>query len=127
MIISKCNLFFSINFLTRRTKMVTNHWHSSKRFCVASEIAAFSSTVLLNEFPRSSPFKNTRRRNRDDPGVRSGIFRLHGWSVRLLKTLSTNCLQTSPEETQELWTLTLPCSSFLFKRKAWLNISPGDL
>ena len=42
MIFSKCNPFFSIHFLTRRTKMVTNLWQSWKGFSVLPQKSQLS-------------------------------------------------------------------------------------
>ena len=43
------------------------------------------------------PSKIPKDWNRVDSSVRSALFRLQRWSVRLLKTPSTTRLQTSPE------------------------------
>ena len=129
MICSKWNPFFSMHFLTRRTKLAMTRWHwSIWNLCVASEIAAFSSTVPPNVFPRSSSFKNPKRWK--SRGLKSGLFGLQGQSVRLLMTLSAECLLIQSRETPETWTLAPPCWNHWFwrrlDRKSLPEISKSD-
>ena len=98
MIFSKCNPFFSIHFLTRRTKMVTNLWQSLKGFSVLPQKSQLSAPQYSKmSYNTVQPSEIPEDWNRVDSSVRSALFTLQGWSVRLLKTPSTTRLQTSPE------------------------------
>ena len=129
MICSKFFPFFSMHFLSLRTKLAITLWHCSIGIlCVASEITAFSSTVLPNVFPRSSSFKKPQRWK--SRGLKSGLLGLQGRSVRLLITLSAKCLLIQSRETPETWTLAPSCWNHWFwrrlDRKSLPEISKSD-
>ena len=103
--------------------MVTNLWQSLKGFSVMPQKSQLSAPQYSKmSYNTVQPSEIPEDWNRVDSSVRSALFTLQGWSVRLLKTLSTTCLQTSPERRKNNgYSPYLAWATFFNERLGWTS------